>query len=155
MASTYTVERTQHIDAPPGAVHECIADLRRWQAWSPWEDLDPALQRAYGGPAAGVGAWYEWVGNRKAGQGRMQIIDADPSIVRIDLQFLKPFRSHSNSVFTLQPDGDGTCVTWSIVGSQTGVTKILGLIISMEQVLGPDLEKGLVRLRAAAEATGS
>lgn len=138
MANTYTVERTQHIDAPPEAVHERIVDLHRWETWSPWEELDPDLERAYGGPAAGVGAWYEWDGNRKAGRGRMEIIDADASTIRIDLQFLKPFKSHSNTVFELQPDGDGTHVTWSMVGQQTTMTKVMGLFTSMDKMLGPD-----------------
>jgi hypothetical protein len=62
MADAYTVERVQHVDAAPGAVLEHVIDLRRWRVWSPWEDLDPDLRRTYGGPGAGVGAWYEWHG---------------------------------------------------------------------------------------------
>ncbi len=102
MASTYTVERREHIAAPPDIVRERIVDLHRWEAWSPWEDLDPELRRRYGGAASGVGAWYEWKGNRKAGKGRMEIIGAESSTVRIDLQFVKPFKSHSNTVFELR-----------------------------------------------------
>jgi hypothetical protein len=154
MASTYKVERTQHIDAPPDAVRERVVDLRRWEAWSPWEELDADLQRSYGGPPSGVGAWYEWEGNRKAGKGRMEIIGADASTVRIDLQFLKPFKSHSNTVFELQPDGAGTLVTWSMVGPHTAMTKIMGLFLPMDKMVGPDFEKGLTRLRAEAEAAG-
>jgi hypothetical protein len=154
MASTYTVERTQHIDAPPEAVHERLVDLRRWETWSPWEELDDDLQRSYGGPPSGVGAWYEWEGNRKAGKGRMEIIDADASTVRLDLQFLKPFKSHSNTVFELQPEGAGTRVTWSMVGPHTAITRIMGLFLPMDKMIGPDFEKGLVRLRAAAESGG-
>jgi hypothetical protein len=152
MANTYTVERTAHVDAPPDAVRERIVDLRRWEAWSPWEDLDPELQRTYGGAASGVGAWYEWEGNRKAGKGRMEIIYADASTVRIDLQFLKPFKSHSNTIFELQPDGNGTLVIWKMVGPNTGMTKVMGRFISMDKMLGPDFEKGLARLKAETEA---
>jgi hypothetical protein len=152
MADGYTVERTQHIDAPPDAVRDRVIDLRRWEAWSPWEDLDPDLQRTYGGAASGVGSWYEWDGNRKAGKGRMEIIDADASTVRIDLQFVKPFKSHSNTVFEFQPAGDGTHVTWSMVGPHTAMTKVMGLFLSMDKMIGPDFEKGLARLRTEAEA---
>ena len=154
MADTYTVERTQHIDAASDAVRERIVDLRRWQAWSPWEGLDPDMRRTHGGAAAGVGAWYEWEGNRKAGKGRMEIMDVDASAVRIDLQFLKPFKSHSNTMFELQPDGDGTLVTWRLVGPNTGMTKVMGLFTSMDKMIGPDFEKGLTRLKADAEAAG-
>lgn len=154
MASTYTVERREHIAAPPDIVRERIVDLHRWEAWSPWEDLDPELRRRYGGAASGVGAWYEWEGNRKAGQGRMEIIGAESSTVRIDLQFLKPFKSHSNTVFELQPDGDGTLITWRLVGPNTAMTKVMGLFTSMDKMIGPDFEKGLARLKADAEAAG-
>lgn len=152
MASTYTVERTQHIDVPTDAVREPIVDLRRWQTWSPWEDLDPNLRRAYGGAASGVGAWYEWEGNRKAGKGRMEILHADASTIRIDLRFLKPFTSHSTTVFELQQEGDGTLVVWSMVGPHTAMTRVMGLFISMDRMIGPDFEKGLVRLKSVAEA---
>ncbi len=155
MASIYTVERTQHIEAPPGAVRERLVDLRRWAAWSPWEGLDPDLYRAYGGAATGVGAWYEWEGNRKAGKGRMEIIGADESTVRIDLQFRRPFKSHSNTVFELQPAGHGTDVTWSMVGPHTAMSRIMGLVVSMDRMVGPDFDKGLSRLKADAEAAGS
>jgi hypothetical protein len=50
-------------------VFERIVDFRRWQAWSPWEELDPNLWRDYSGAESGVGAIYEWAGNRKAGSG--------------------------------------------------------------------------------------
>jgi hypothetical protein len=154
MVTTYTVERTEHIDAPLDVVREGIVDLHRWEAWSPWEDLDPGLRRTYGGAASGVGAWYEWEGNRKAGTGRMEIIGAESSTVRIDLQFLRPFKSHSNTVFELQPDGDGTLVTWRLVGPKTVMTKVMGLFTSMDKMIGPDFEKGLARLKADAEAAG-
>jgi hypothetical protein len=153
MTDTYRVVRTRRIDAPPSAVRERIVDLRRWRAWSPWEDLDPDLRRTYGGPESGVGAWYEWSGNRRAGRGRMEIIEADAVVVRFDLQFLQPFRSHSNLTFELQPDGDGTDVTWTLVGPHTGMTKVMGWFTSMDAMMGPDVEKGLDRLKADAEAT--
>ena len=151
MANTYTVERSRHIDAPPEAVRERIVDLRRWETWSPREDLDPDQRRTYGGAASGLGAWYEWEGNRKAGKGRMEIIAADASTVLIDLQFLKPFRSHNNTVFELQPDGDGTLVIWRMVGLHTRMTRIMGRFVSMDKMLGPDFEKGLARLGTEAE----
>jgi uncharacterized protein YndB with AHSA1/START domain len=88
---TYTVERWVAIDAPPERVYEQIADFRNWTTWSPWEGLDPELKRTYAGAESGTGAVYSWSGNRKAGQGRMEIIGArEPSRVDIDLLFEKP-----------------------------------------------------------------
>lgn len=58
MAETYTVERSERIDAPPERVYEQIVDFHRWRAWSPWEDIDPNLRRTYSGADAGAGAVY-------------------------------------------------------------------------------------------------
>ena len=66
--------------------------------WSPWEDLDPNQQRTFTGAESGTGAAYAWSGNRKAGQGTMEITDAStPNKVDIALEFEKPFKS-SNTI---------------------------------------------------------
>lgn len=150
-SDTFVVERSERIQAVPAAVRERIVDFRRWQAWSPWEDIDPNLQRSYSGAAAGVGAVYEWEGNRKAGKGRMEITSVDDEVVTIDLRFLKPFKSENTTIFRLQPDGGGTTVTWTMSGQQTLMTRIMGVFKSMDKMIGPDFEKGLGRLKADAE----
>jgi hypothetical protein len=150
---TYTVERAATIEAQPSRVYEHIIDFRNWTSWSPWEDLDPNLQRTYTGPSAGVGAAYAWSGNRKAGQGRMEIVDAtEPSTVRIDLLFEKPFKARNECVFTIETTGSESRVTWSLTGRKTLLTKVMGLFTSMDKMIGPDFEKGLARLKTTAEA---
>ncbi|MBW3663359.1 MAG: SRPBCC family protein [Actinobacteria bacterium] len=153
-SDTYTVERSGHVEAPAEQVRERIVDFRRWTSWSPWEDLDPALSRNYGGADAGVGAWYEWQGNRKAGEGRMEIVDVTDSAITIDLQFLKPFKSRSTTRFELQPEEGGTTVTWTMTGPKTFMTKVMGIFTSMDKLIGPDFEKGLDRLKAEVESPG-
>ncbi len=149
---TYTVERSQTIDAPPARVYEQIADFHQWARWSPWEDVDPALERTYSGATSGTGAVYQWSGNRKAGQGRMEIVEAnEPSQVRIDLVFEKPWKARNETVFTIRPHGSGSHVTWTMSGKKTLMTKVMGVFTSMEKLLGPDFEKGLDRLKATAE----
>lgn len=149
---TYTVERSASIDAAPERVYDQIADFHSWTQWSPWEDVDPALKRTYSGAESGQGATYAWSGNRKAGQGRMQITAATkPSTVAIDLVFEKPFKARNDTVFTIVPEGSGSRVTWSMTGQRTLVTKVMGVFKSMDAFLGPDFEKGLARLKVAAE----
>ena len=151
-SDTFVVERQERIAAPPAAILERIVDFRRWQEWSPWEELDPNLQRTYSGAESGVGAVYEWAGNRKAGKGRMQITSVEPDqAVTIDLQFLKPFKSRSTTVFRLLPEGEATEVTWTMTGPKTVMTRIMGIFTSMDKMVGPDFEKGLQRLKTTAE----
>jgi uncharacterized protein YndB with AHSA1/START domain len=149
---TFTVERSIAIAAPPERVFERIVDFHRWTEWSPWEGLDPNLQRTYRGPDAGVGANYEWSGTRKVGAGRMEIVDATaPSSIGIRLDFLKPFKSHSQTRFTLTADGAGTNVTWRMQGPKTFMTKVMGIFTSMDKLVGGDFEKGLAQLKAVTE----
>ena len=149
---SYTVTRSATIDAPPARVYEEVVDFHNWTHWSPWEDLDPDLQRTYSGSESGKGAAYAWSGNRKAGAGRMEITDAtEPSSVQIDLAFLKPFKAQSDVLFTIAPDGTGSRVTWVINGKKTLTTKVMGVFKSMDSMIGPDLDKGLARLKGTAE----
>jgi Polyketide cyclase / dehydrase and lipid transport len=153
MPEHYVVEREQRIHASPAAVQERIVDFRRWQAWSPWEDVDPALRRSYSGAPSGVGAVYEWEGNRKAGKGRMEITSVEPDrSVAVDLQFLKPFKARNVTTFTTEQQGDDTLVRWSMTGPRTFMTRMMGIFSSMDKMIGPDFEKGLDRLKADAEA---
>ena len=69
----FRVERARSIQAPPERIFDLINDFHRWGLWSPWEKLDPAMKRTFAGAESGKGAVYEWAGNSKAGQGRMEI----------------------------------------------------------------------------------
>ena len=155
-ADTYTVERSATIDAPPERVYSQIADFHNWTNWSPWEDVDPELKRSYSGSQSGTGAVYAWSGNRKAGQGRMEITDAvEPSRVKIDLVFEKPWKARNDTLFVIQPEGTGSRVTWSMTGKKTLMTKVMSVFKSMDDFVGPDFEKGLARLKAATEASAA
>ncbi|SDS46767.1 Polyketide cyclase / dehydrase and lipid transport [Friedmanniella luteola] len=156
MADTYTVSRTLVVDAPPERVHAQLADFHRWAAWSPWEDVDPALERSYEGAGSGVGAVYRWSGNRRAGRGRMEITESrPPALVRVDLTFEKPFKAHNDTWFEVVPEGAGSRVTWTMTGRLTVVTRLMGLFSSMDKFLGPDFEKGLQRLKTVSESAAA
>ena len=148
---SFRVERSAQISAPPEKILSHVNDFHQWSAWSPYEKLDPAMKRTYAGAAAGKGAVYEWEGNSKAGQGRMQIIAAQPTRTAIQLDFIKPFRSSSIAAFTAQPQGATTRVTWSMEGPSPFITKALGLFFNMDRMIGGDFETGLANLKAVAE----
>ena len=151
--TTFRIARTARINAPPGRVFALIDDFRAWSAWSPWERMDPALKRTYDGAPRGNGAVYAWEGNRKVGQGRMEIVDASaPSRITIRLDFLKPFRARNTAEFTLVSQGDATEVTWAMTGPNLFIGKVMGLFVDMDRMIGRDFERGLANLKAAAEA---
>jgi uncharacterized protein YndB with AHSA1/START domain len=151
--STYTVQRSTTIAAPAQRIYDHIIDFHQWPQWSPWEDIDPDMQRTYSGADAGPGAAYAWSGNRKAGAGRMEITSAtEPTKVDIDLHFDKPFKADNVIVFDIVPGDGGQLVTWTLTGTLTPMTKIFSIFKSMDSLVGPDFERGLGRLRAAAES---
>jgi uncharacterized protein YndB with AHSA1/START domain len=152
MAGTFEVEREIQIEAPPAAVYERIADFHRWAAWSPFEELDPEMERTFEGPASGPGAVYHWSGNMKAGAGLMKVTEAVPGErVVIDQRNFKPMKSQAEVTFSLVPTGEGTIVTWTMVGRATTTTRIMGVFKSMDKMIGPVFERGLSRLKANSE----
>jgi hypothetical protein len=149
--SSFEVSRSTSIAAPPEKIHGLINDLREWRKWSPWEDIDPNLERTYSGADAGAGARYAWKGNRKAGQGEMEITGSTPQRVDVALSFVKPFRAENDVVFAITPADDRSEVTWTMTGEQKGLAALFGKIVSMDRMVGKDFEKGLARLKMAAE----
>ena len=146
------VERAARIKAAPDTIFPLINDFHNWVGWSPYEKLDPAMKKTYSGAPKGVGAVYEWKGNSKAGQGRMEITNASPpSRIAIKLDFLKPFAVHNAAIFTLMPQGDSTTVTWAMDGPTPYVAKLMGVFVNMDTMIGRDFEAGLANLKAIAE----
>jgi len=153
--STFHVERSTSIAAPPEKVMEYITDFHKWGAWSPWEKLDPALNRTFSGPPSGKGAIYEWSGNSSVGSGRMEITSAEPGRTVIDLLFKAPMESRNVATFALsQSDAKGdanTNVVWSMDGPMPFMSKVMSVFVSMDSLIGKDFETGLANLKAAAE----
>ena len=153
MADTFTVERSIHIAAPADVVFGFIDDFHGWVDWSPWENVPgDNLTKAYSGAERGVGAAYAWTG-RKTGQGRMEITQSTPSSrIVIDLQFLKPFNQRNDTVFALTPADGGTTITWSMTGKHNLMSKVMGLFMSMDKMVGGSFAQGLASLKAISEA---
>lgn len=145
------------VSAPVESILPLISDLHRWVDWSPWEGLDPDLQRTYSGAESGEGAAYAWSGNKKAGSGHMLVTGVDHAgstgdgsgAVRLNVDFVKPFKSSSKVEFLLTPVEGGTNVRWLMHSPQTAMTRVFGLVMNMEKMIGGDLEKGLAQLAKA------
>lgn len=151
----FELARSTPVQAPPATVHALIDDFREWVVWSPWEGTDPDLQRSYTGPERGVGAAYAWTGNRKAGQGRMEITGSTDREIRIRLDFVKPFKASNDVTFTLEPDGASTAVTWRMTGRRSGLMSAMNKVLDFDKMIGADFIKGLRQLKQHAESRAS
>jgi uncharacterized protein YndB with AHSA1/START domain len=149
----FAITRSTTIDAPPATVFGQVNDFHKWEAWSPWAKMDPEMKTTYEGPAAGTGAMYSWVGDSKVGEGKMTIVESRPDeLVKIRLEFLKPFAATNDTEFAFKPDGTGTHVTWTMSGKNGFVSKAFSLCMDMDKMVGGDFEKGLAQMKSASEA---
>jgi len=155
--SDFRVERTATMSAAPAAIFAEVNDLHRWQAWSPWEKIDPELKRTYEGPQAGVGASYAWVGNKNVGEGRMTIVESRPDeFIRIKLEFFKPFAATNTAEFAFRKVNDNqTTVTWTMFGCNNLMAKAFHLFINMDKMVGGQFAQGLANLKTVVESASA
>ena len=148
----FRVERSITVKAEPAKVYALLNDFHQFPSWSPWQNLDPAMQTAHSGAPSGQGAVYAWTGNDAVGSGRMEILQAVPNTsVTVKLDFLKPFVAHNTSQYTLTSSGGPTTVTWAMFGPSPYISKLMGVFVSMDSMIGKDFERGLANLKTVAE----
>lgn len=152
---TFRVQRSVDINAPAEKIFPLINDYKHWGSWSPYEKVDPAMQRTFSGAPSGKGSVYEWSGNKNVGHGRMEIMDAAPhSKIVIKLDFFSPFEAHNTAEFTMQPKGSATNVTnvtWAMHGPVSYVAKIIHMFMNMDRMCGDQFQQGLASMKAVAE----
>ena len=152
--STFQIERSITIQARPETVFILINDLHIWPRWSPQDLLNPKMKRTYSGRDTGAGAASDWSGPRGAGQGHMVITESTaPKLIVVKVDWQKPFALENINQFTLEPDGTGTKLTWSLHGQNVYLMKLMGLFINMDRKMADHLELGLSDLKAIAESS--
>jgi Polyketide cyclase / dehydrase and lipid transport len=152
LPTSFRVARSATMTAAPDAIFPHINSLRGFKAWEPFSRKDPAIKIAYSGPESGKGAAYTWDGNGDVGQGRVEIADtAPPSRVTMKLDMVKPMEAHNTVVFTLEPKGDATTVTWAMTGDRPYIGKVLDAVLNMDRMVGGEFEKGLAELKSIVE----
>jgi uncharacterized protein YndB with AHSA1/START domain len=148
----FRVVRSATISAPPSDVFAQVNDFHHWEAWSPWAKLDPAAKNTFAGAPAGTGAIFSWSGNNKVGEGKMTMTESRPNdLIRINLEFLRPFKATNTAEFTFKPEGNQTAVSWSMSGRNNFMSKAFCLFMNMDKLVGGDFEKGLAQMKTVVE----
>ena len=152
--SEFRVARSATMSAPAPAVFAQVNDFHKWEAWNPWGKIDPAMKQTYEGAPAGIGAIYTWIGNKEVGEGRMTLSESHPSdLIRIKMEFYKPFAATNTAEFTFKPAGNQTAVTWSMTGNKNFMAKAIHLFMNMDKMIGGQFEKGLAEMKSIVEAS--
>ena len=154
--AAYHVERTLDVEAPAERVFGVLNDLRSFSGvlvlfGSSLEKGDPGVQKTFDGPAAGIGQSFAWSG-KKAGKATITIDESIPGEkVGMKLEFVAPMKSTATYGLTLDRTSAGACVTWTMKGNHNFIGRAFGMFVNMDNMLGADLEKGLVQLKTVAE----
>jgi hypothetical protein len=144
----FRITRSATIPAPAAAVFAQVNDLHKWQEWSPWAKLDPKAKVTFDGPEAGKGASFHWAGNSEVGEGKMTLVESQPSeLVRFKIEFMSPFTATNDAEFTFKPVGDQTEVTWTMSGKNNFMAKAFGLFVDCDKMVGGQFEQGLNNLK--------
>ena len=82
----------------------------------------------------------------------MEITQSSPaSLIKIKLDFFKPFEAHNTAEFSLRAQGDETIVSWAMYGPSSYMAKLMGIIFDMDKMVGKDFESGLAKMKSAIE----
>lgn len=151
--SDFRIVRAATISVPAVVVFSQVNDFHKWEAWSPWAKMDPAAKNAFEGAPAGTGAVFTWGGNSKVGEGRMTLTESrPPDLIRIKLDFVRPFAGTNSVELTFRPEGNQTVVTWTIAGKNNFLARAICLFMSMDKMVGDQFEQGLANMKKVVEA---
>ncbi len=146
------IEQSVVINAPATAIFPHLNNMEKFVAWSPWSKMDPEAKNSYEGPAAGIGARMNWVGE-KTGTGSQWVVESvENERVKTGLKF-EGFEGTAWAEFKLAPDGNGTKVTWSYDGDNDGFMGKAMWSLFMGTMLDGQYADGLQDLKKIVEST--
>lgn len=145
----FNIERTIEINAPAAKVRSIIQDYHQWEIWSPWLLMEPGVSLEFEGTQATIGHAYSWKGDM-VGEGHMQLTELAGNIDKMDLTFMKPFKSSAKVEFeTTEIDPNNTRVAWRMDSSLPFF--LFFMVGTMKSMIGMDYERGLKLLKDYAE----
>lgn len=149
LGGDYRVERSVVIDADPGAIHQVVGDLRRWDEWTPWAEENPSVRSVVGQQATGVGASQSWTA--KSGDGHLVFVASSP-IQGVDFDvFFAPSETPHHAALRYSMAGPATRVSWSMEGEMDAPAIGGWFALLADRMMGPMFERGLGNLRRVVE----
>ncbi len=147
------VKRSIDIDRPAKMVFKVVNSMHKFNQWSPWAAVDPNATYQLSGPESGVGSKMAWQGNQEVGTGSQEIIESQLNqSIKAELYFDGQGDDPAWSSVVIHDKGDSVSVDWVFDADFNG--DVLGRFFGMmmDDMLGPQYEKGLGNLKALVEA---
>ena len=150
----YTVSRQVSINRSKTEVFDYVRLLKNQHDYSVWWKMDPNQVTTYTGEDGTVGFIAAWKSELDSvGSGEEEIVAIqEGERIEYALRFKEPFESNarSNMIFTAT-DSNSTTLTWNFKGDMSYPFNVMQLFMSMEDMLGKDIEQGLNNVKAILE----
>ncbi len=146
-------EKSITINKPIEEVWPNVSSLAAMDKWSPWNDLDPNMEKSMSGTDGEVGAMASWESDvEEVGKGSQTISNiVKPTLFETDLKFYSPYESEAKGYVKLAEKGSKTVVTWGFSSEMPYPARIMLLFMNMEEEMDPEWNKGLGRLKEICE----
>lgn len=144
------VHQSAVIDSPISSVMEEISDFNKWEAWSPWKQIDSTMVNEIEG--IGLNSKNSWTSDHPdVGNGSQKIIELKEDYLRTEMYFGEYGPFYAN--FDLESVEEGTKVTWNYEDQEMGLMErgIMGIMGQQEKV-DNQFKNGLSRLKNVVEA---
>lgn len=151
LPNSVQVERTITVAKPSKVIFAAVQDFATYKEWYPWVKVDPGAKNAYSTPSAGLGAWWEWEGE-KVGKGKLTRVRLVENLeIEGRLEFEKPMKGISKELWFFDTvDGNATRIRWVYEGEASyPMGRYLGLFT--DKMIGPIFEDGLQNLKTFLE----
>lgn len=158
LPKTNTMERSAIINAKPEVVYSLVNDLKSYDKWMSWNQMDPNWKVKMSDNPVGKGATYSWESDMSdVGKGTMTITESKPNeLVATNLSI--DGMGTSPCSFTLTPDGAGTKTSWKMTSDMSQMPFLYGVMGKwmcalgvMEKMVGKEFDKSLASLKMLAE----
>ena len=144
----YHVERSIVIEKPIKEVRDSLKNYKEWPRWSPWLIMEPDATLTYSDRQGQVGATYGWSGVL-VGAGGMELMEVYDNALKMQINFVKPFKSQADVGFDLEEQGEVTKVTWHMDGYLPFF--MFWMTSKMKTYIGMDYKRGLLMLKEYME----
>lgn len=154
LPTEYSVSREVIINRGKAEVFDYARMLEHQHDYSVWWKMDPNQVTTYTGEDGTIGFIAAWKSELDSvGSGEEEIVAMQEG-ERIDfaLRFKEPFESQAQSSMQLEAiDNTTTRIKWDFRGDTSYPFNVMQLFISMEDMLGKDIQEGLRNMKTILE----
>lgn len=141
---SYSIRRTQKINADINAVFDKIRDFKSWSDWSPWLIHEPDTKLEFSENYNEEGGFYTWDGQR-VGAGKLTHVKFErPHHIEQKLEFTRPFKSVCDVGFEFSDKGGQIEVAWIMQGKMPFLFRFM--TENTRDMISKDYDLGLAML---------